>query len=520
MLTLHPPRSGGLLATGEATHTVRQATVTLAHVGQAALLREALPLALQAVLDGVAARAEAAEAGTHRRGAAADPGGRLWLLRHLPCRLRLSAGADLHQTVRALERALQQAWAEASRDVRHDGGEMPWLVLDDPTEALLGAWADALAGRRDRAWAWARLGLWPGDLSASSANTLPKLLQALDRHPLLEAAGPDPSPAQRRRALLAHWLQQGLLPRALALLAPQQALQLAQGLPGQAALAAAMAELQGSEADAASPSPTASSEGAPSPATWAAVWPSGPEAAACRAALALAPLPAHARSSAALWLAWLAQLHADPGALVGPSRPRVQAGLQALAQAALAPRTTECQRAPRETAAPSPEPVAAQRWPTRHAGLLHLLPLLPEALPAHNEGWSRARLLRLAVHGLQVPLADPVLAPWLGALAPAHWADAPPSDADGSVAALQADLAALRQAVCTRLQRHLAPERRADIDTDPWPWLLQRPATLLAAPGRWEVLFDEADTRLRLCGLDRDPGFLPWLGLSVVLRYE
>ncbi|KPG00487.1 hypothetical protein IP87_02470, partial [beta proteobacterium AAP121] len=321
MLTLHPPRSDGLLAAGDAAHTVRHATVTLAHAGQAALLREALPLALQAVLDGVTARADAADAGHRRLGAAADPGGRLWLLRHLPCRLRLSPGADLHQTVRALERALQQAWAEASGGAQRLGGETPWLVLDDSTEALLGAWADALAGRRDRAWAWARLDLWPGDLSASPADTLAALLQALDRRPLLEAVGPDPSPAQRRRALLAHWLQQGLMPRALALLAPTQTLQLAQGLPGHAALAAAMAELQGSDADAAAPALPASSGAEPMAPPWAAVWPSGPEAAACRAALALAPLPTRARRSAALWLAWLAQLHADPGALAGPSRP-------------------------------------------------------------------------------------------------------------------------------------------------------------------------------------------------------
>ncbi len=585
-----PLQPRGTAPAGEATHTVRHATVTVARAEQAALLRTALPLALQGVLDAVSAAADQG-----------GPVGRLWLLQRLPCRLRLPAGADLQQAVQAVQGALHRAWADAlPQALRADeaGRGCAVLALDDAAAALAEAWTDALSGRHDRAWAWAQLGFWPADTSASAAERLSALLLALDRQPLLPGGGlPEVAPALRRRALLTQLLQQGLLPRALSQLAPALWLQLAQGLPGHGALAAALA--------APAPRPDDGTRAAPGAAGKASDWPAGAEAAACRAALALAPLPGAARRTAALWLAWLAQLQADPGALASAPQAAVQAQLQVLGRGALQASGPGLQgSALRQNGAQQPlAPAAASgaaaaasrnsplttptpRWPTRHAGLLHLLPLLPGTLPPQPGGLTRTRLLRLAVHGLRVPLNDAVLAPWLGATAPAHWAEpgwapqvgpeawpgawpgagpgaAPRAGDDGrgdlhgavhshphsdprsglhgnahgdphgglhgGLHGLQrgavdpttaADVAALAQALQERLQRHLAPDRRADLAADLWPWLLRRPATLHALPGRWEACFEAADTRLRLCGLDRDPGFLPWLGLSVVLRYE
>jgi hypothetical protein len=514
MLTLAAPRHGSAAAV-ETTHTVRDATITLAQAGQAALLRQALPLALQAVLDRVETEAADGVSQPPSDGPDAEP--RLVLLQHLPCRLRLAPDASLHQAVQALQTALRRAWAEANSEARQTGESSPGLAFADASQALTGAWADALTGRRDRAWAWVRLGLWPAEPGADTAGRLHHLLQALDRQPMLPPGTlAELAPPVRRSALLTQLLQQGLLPRALALLAPAQCLHLATGLPGHQALAAALAALQAGPAAAAG---EASEPAMRAPLPPPGIWPGGPAAAACRAALALAPLPPAERAAAALWLAWLAQLQADPGALATPPTLRVQAGLQALAKLALAPRRV-LTAGPERTAETAPAPAGRYSWPTQRGGLVHLLPMLAEALPLQAEGWSRARLLRLAVHGLQVPLGDAVLAPWLGAAAPAPWVDEPPSADDGTAALLQADVDALTQALRQRLQRHLAPERRADIEAAPWPWLLQRPAKLHATPGCWQVQFDSADTRLRLCGLDRDPGFLPWLGLSVVLRYE
>jgi hypothetical protein len=514
MLTLAAPRHGSAAA-AETNHTVRHASLTLARAGQAALLRQALPLALQAVFDRIEAEASEGAPAAHHRNREAEP--RLVMLRHLPCRLRLAPDASLHQAVQALQVALRRAWAEARSDAQQAGEGSPGLAFDDAAQVLTGAFADALTGRRDRSWAWVRLGLWPAEPGADTAGRLHRLLQALDRQPMLPSSTlPELAPPVRRRALLVQLLQQGLLPRALALLTPLQCLHLAQGLPGHQALAAALGALQAG--------PAAAGPGLQDAAVTATpllpiAWPDGPEAAACRAAMALAPLPPSARAAAALWLAWLAQGLADPGVLAGPSIARVQARLQALAGLALAPRRASSSP-PERPAAGGLAPAARSEWTTRHGGLVHLLPLLAEALPPRAEGWSRTRLLRLAVHGLQVPLGDAVLAPWLGAAAPAPWADVPPSPADGTADALQADVAALLQALQQRLQRHLAPERRADIEAAPWPWLLHRPAKLHTAPGGWQVHFGSADTRLRLCGLDRDPGFLPELGLTVVLRYE
>ncbi|MGH3774183.1 MAG: hypothetical protein ACRDRR_00370 [Pseudonocardiaceae bacterium] len=56
---------------------------------------------------------------------------------------------------------------------------------------------------------------------------------------------------------------------------------------------------------------------------------------------------------------------------------------------------------------------------------------------------------------------------------------------------------------------------------DDLDWLWRRQATIVAEPGWIEATFalDDVDTRVRLAGLDLDPGFVWWLGAVVRFRY-
>jgi len=56
---------------------------------------------------------------------------------------------------------------------------------------------------------------------------------------------------------------------------------------------------------------------------------------------------------------------------------------------------------------------------------------------------------------------------------------------------------------------------------DDLDWLWRRRATIVAEPGWIEATFafDDVDTRVRLAGLDLDPGFVWWLGAVVRFRY-
>jgi hypothetical protein len=476
-------------------HRVLHASLRLQQGEQRELLLQALPLALQQALDGMG-KPES-----------------LWLLRRLPCRLSLAADADLSEAVRALRQSLQTALLAADPQLA-DGD---WVCLDDGLAALTEAFADALGGRRDRGWAWARLGLWPA-AEAQPATLLEALLAALDRRPLLaDAASPalaDPPPESRRLSLMAALLARRLLPRLLALLSPAQWRQLAQGLPGAEALRTLM------EAGGLAAAPVDPGDAR------LASWPSGAAAANCLAALHSAPLPATRRFDAALCCAWLALLHSEPASLAGLTPALQRHRLMALAARAQPQRAEAPARpAPPSLAAlPSPEDDAASPiscWPSRHAGLLHLLPLLPALPPtADGRGLDFERLLALAVHALDLPLDEAVLAPWLGRLAPVRL-HAPPAAA---AAQAQQDRAALLPLLRAPLARHLPPAQRVPLlaldDDALLAWLIRREARLQALPGAWRVDFAEADTRLRRCGLDRDPGPLPWLGLSVSFRYE
>jgi hypothetical protein len=461
-------------------HRVRHARLRLTRPEQAELLREALPIALDQAL---------------------PEDGRLRLLRRLPVSLQLAEDAGLDEAVARLRQALRRALAEA--DPLMQSGDA--VCVDDAQAALVEAWSDALSGRRDRGWAWARLGLWP-QAEAPLAALLPGLLAALDRLPLLaDELQAAPEPAARRLQLLERLVARRLLVRLLGLLQPPDWLRLAGTLPGAELLQAALQALP-------SRSPTAD----PAPA-----WPPGSEAAACLAALHSAPLSPAAWPVAALGTRWLAQLLGAPAQLLpAASALALAPAWSAWAQTAAQSRVSSSRSAP-----PTAEPVAADLpdagpWPSQQAGLLHLLPLLTVLPPAALQ--DRQRLLRLALQGLGLPPDDAVLAPWMGCRAPQGWT---PPDADAEQTAADRDL--LQAALEARLQRHLPAavwtalqaEWQHD-ELDALAWLLRRDARLHAVSGGWRADFAEPDLRLRRAGLDRDPGPCPWLGLAVVFRYE
>ena len=465
-------------------HRLHLARLQLSDPGQAELLRAALPVALGQALDEL------------------HPGGGAWLLlRRVPAvQLALGAEADVHEAVARLLPALRRALQAALAD--------PAEAVFAPDAATLRAesWVDALNGRVDRAWAWQRLGLWPAEAEVPRAALLAHALATLDRDlPAL----PDPaSPPQRRRLLLSTLLARGLLPRWLALTDATHWARLSHDLPGAVPLASLVAEAladlpAGSFASAAAPS---------SPA-----WPTGATAAAVLAAWSRTPLPEAARPLAALHLAWVAALLAEPLALQGTAAP---ARLHALSQALLidarpdasasSPISSPQSPAPTSIDAPAADPVSG--WPTAHAGLLHLLAVLPQLLPGDLD---TERLLRLAHHALQIPLDDPVLAVLLGQPEPPTALRDPEPDPWHTAA----DRMACDHWLNVHLHRHLPPERLRELPADTLGWLVRREARLQPEPGGWCARFREADPLLRRCGLDRDPGHLPWLGLGVRLHY-
>lgn len=470
------------------THHLHLARLQVSDAGQAELLRAALPLALGQALDEL------------------QPEGGAWLLlRRVPAvQLVLGTDADLHEAVARLLPGLRGALQAA---------------LADPAEAVLAAdaaslraesWADALAGRADRAWAWQRLGLWPTEGDMPRAARLSHALALLDRElPDLPDAASGP---QRRRVVLTALLSRGLLPRWLTIADATHWARLSLGLPGAAPLAALVATaLDGSPA-----APLVTTAGSRSGA-----WPTGATAATVRATWCRTPLPDAARPLAALHLAWVAGLLADPLALQGAS---ASARLSAWSQTLLADQAAAPPATPRSTptgvagiaaqrtpAAPA-DPAPARHWPTAHAGLLHLLAALPQRLSGELDA---GRLLRLAHHGLHIPLDDAVLAVLLGQAE----AGAPLREPEPTPWHTAADRLALDEWLGERLQRHLPLARLRELPADVLGWLVRRDARLHPEPGGWCAHVAEADPLLRRSGLDRDPGHLPWLGLSVRLVY-
>jgi hypothetical protein len=163
---------------------------------------------------------------------------------------------------------------------------------------------------------------------------------------------------------------------------------------------------------------------------------------------------------------------------------------------------------------------------TGHGGVLYLVNLLPrvgliETLSG-DEQWSR-RGLRWVLHHLSVALAamepdDPGalvfagLAP--GARPPSSLQD-PPTDVE------RAALDTLSDTITRALRETLGDLSGLDARTDRQllDAVCRRPAQIAAEPGWIEARFSPEDVSLdiRRAGLDRDPEWVPWLG--IVLRF-
>jgi hypothetical protein len=165
---------------------------------------------------------------------------------------------------------------------------------------------------------------------------------------------------------------------------------------------------------------------------------------------------------------------------------------------------------------------------TGYGGVLYLVNLLPrvgliETLSG-DELWS-GRGLRWVLHHLSVALAamepdDPAalvfagLAP--GATPPSSLQD-PPTDVE------RAALDTLSGTITRALRETLGDRSGLDARTDRQllDAVCRRPAQIAAEPGWIEVRFSPEDVSLdiRRAGLDRDPEWVPWLGIVVRFVY-
>lgn len=173
----------------------------------------------------------------------------------------------------------------------------------------------------------------------------------------------------------------------------------------------------------------------------------------------------------------------------------------------------------------------AEYLDTEAAGLLFLLPLLPEAGLFRT---GAARLLArgglaltlgcLAHHGLGLPLSEPALRAFLGLwpgrlpLAEDPGPDLPPG--------LRDRIAHPSQPLRREVARLLAGLDEA-LDRRPstgltLPQIIARPGRLRLAPAEMDLFLPMSgvDIGIRRAGLDASPGFLPWHGSVVRFHYD
>ena len=141
--------------------------------------------------------------------------------------------------------------------------------------------------------------------------------------------------------------------------------------------------------------------------------------------------------------------------------------------------------------------------------------LADEALPDHPLHWTLHHLGRRLVPARP---SDPVLFAFSGTAPTAH----PPRPEPDPRAVEALDRHALRWARATA--RRLG-EPGEGSDADPLELVTQiaaRPGALSVWPGWVEVHLplDGVDVAVRRAGLDVDPGWVPWLGIVVMFRYE
>ena len=188
----------------------------------------------------------------------------------------------------------------------------------------------------------------------------------------------------------------------------------------------------------------------------------------------------------------------------------------------------EPQVMPAQSAESAPVP---QFITSEFAGLFLLLPLLTQttaddasglidqisADPAFDARPLSWVLYRLTNFWLPIPTDDPALRAFcdIDIHADWHW---PTDDA----ATTQEQCALTHYA--TGMETSLCSQVRSSefASSSVIEWICRRYARLLIDSGWLELVFslDRVDTEIRRAGLDLDPGFVPWLGKVVKIRYE
>ncbi|MGJ0506526.1 MAG: hypothetical protein ACR652_05185 [Methylocystis sp.] len=162
---------------------------------------------------------------------------------------------------------------------------------------------------------------------------------------------------------------------------------------------------------------------------------------------------------------------------------------------------------------------------TRCAGLLFLLPLLPEAglfdAPARTlfaHGGLTARLVRLATLGLGAPLSDPAVRAFAGL-----WPGRAPGDDDAGAALPEPPCSRAQARETARLVANLeAVLTRRGVRGLSLAAIVARDGLLSFRPAEIDLHMPlhSVDVDIRRTGLDATPGFIPWHGATVRFHYD
>lgn len=484
-------------------------------------------------------------------------------IRAVETSLRIDLGDGDEDIVRAWAAAVSDAVTHA---VDEPGADV--VRYRSRRAALAEMTVRAAVGDTSRAWAWRSLGLWTGPLDAGADHIARMTTDAMVAEPLVIVP------------VLMHAAAQGVLAAVLSTLGPDGlslvAMASARAVGAEDLRAAVVGSdgARGASVMTATPPGDEPAEGVvggrstTAPPAAARTLAGSRIAVAARSAMPLL-LSAQARRSVAV----LALLEHDPALVVG-ARPaatgEATTGSPAVALvAAVSEGLRPDLRPPRPGAPPSSQPPpahrppprrhpagapgaeevpAAQRTPagpdpagrderdapvppsrpasatgavTAHAGLLLLVGILDDlAVPAalataepsgaHSVRWMLHRLGGVLAPG--APDDDPARLAFAG-LPP----EGPPPDEGQPEPTFTSLLGDVAEAVEHRLTEVLghpdepAPQVRARV--------VARPGEIVADPGWIDVVMplDSVEVGLRRAGLDRDPGWVPWLG--VVLRY-
>lgn len=426
-------------------------------------------------------------------------------LRRVDSRVQLS--------LRYSNAGLAEQWSEAlALAIREAAGQRESAVLvryRSRAHALTDLARRALTGDLTRAWAWWQLGLWPEQAPGGSQPVAQAVAAALGAEPKLIV------PVLGTLAE-SHLLE--ILVRDLALVADWETL-------AEAAWAAVTGGARPPSFSAPPDEVAFFAEPAPAwPAEWSqVVLVRALHQAACRCRVSGPP-------RAMLFRAWamLAGLAVAPGAAASSSPLAVQTILRYWEAAppfsavppALQPETKPVTAVIDEQPVVPPRPAARSRF----GGLLYLLNTVAE-LDLVREwlrpDWTRGMawtMHRLALRLTPAAADDPAALAFAG-LAPE--AEPPgrfpvPPESDGEAQRLDEWKERLESYLETSLER--LPQRGPAL----LRFVCDRPCVILADPGWLEVRLrlEDVSVDIRRARLDLNPGYLPWLGTTVVFVYE